>query len=344
MSLRNTKAHDILHCKSNLTKNSLLNVNIGTKNKTRCVSYNNKQARKHLLKNLKASINLNCSKIIPPKQLFANCWFNTMFVAFFISDKGRKFFKFFRQLMIEGKQADGKKIPPTLAKSFFMFNMAIEAAYNLNDNTKHIAYNFDTNLLIKGIFDSINKKKIIEYSDIKAVNQPGNPMDYYLSIMNYLQNTAISLRFIEYNNDFVLQTIKKYIGKISMSSEAISALDHVEYFANGIPHILAIDVMDDESKHISDKEEVLTIHTKKYGVIKYKLDSIIIRDTLQQHFCALLMCNGVELSFDGASYSRMEPFKWRKLINKNKTWGFKARHDLVWNFKDGYQILLYYRI
>ena len=56
------------------------------------------------------------------------------------------------------------------------------------------------------------------------------------------------------------------------------------------------------------------------------------------------MCNGVEMGFDGASYSRMVPFKWKKLINKDKNWTFKANYDLKWNFRNGYHMMFYYRI
>ena len=185
VSLKQTIAYDLFGCKSSSLEDSLLIVNVGTLNKPKCVSYNNKLAVEHLLKNLKASANLNCSKIIPPKQVDSNCWFNTMFMAFFVSDKGRKFFRFFRQLMIEGKQVGGKVIPTELAKSFFMFNMAIEAAYNLTEHTKTIAYNFDTNLLIKNIYNSINKGTIHPNINIRKVGDSGNPLDY-LFIYNEL--------------------------------------------------------------------------------------------------------------------------------------------------------------
>ena len=60
--------------------------------------------------------------MLAPKQYHSNCWFNTMFVTFFFSDKGRKFFRFMRQLMITGEKNNGEKIPHELAKIFFIFN------------------------------------------------------------------------------------------------------------------------------------------------------------------------------------------------------------------------------
>ena len=85
---------------------------------------------------------------------------------------------------------------------------------------------------------------------------------------------------------------------------------------------------------------------KKYYINlkhKYVLDAVIIRDKEGQHFSSLLTCNGEELSFDGASYSRLNKFKWKQYLNKRKYWGFEG-HDLKWSFMNSYQMLFYYKI
>ena len=343
VSLKNTVAFDLFGCKSRSLEESLLTVNIGTLNKPKCIPYNNKLAVKNLLKNLKASVNLDCSKVVPPKQLNSNCWFNTMFMVFFVSDKGRKFFRFFRQLMIEGKQINGKAIPRNLAMAFFMFNMAIEASYNLTEHTKTIAYNFDSNLLIKNIYNSINNSTIHPNRNIRNVGESGNPLDYYLSIMHYLDNSSIKLKIIEFSNDVIERNIIQKYGKQSASNTVINEILLNILMSDKLPHILVLEYSDNNSNNIADKEKQLIINTKS-GKIQYKLDSIIIRDTSQQHFCALLTCNGIEMSFDGASYSRMTPFKWKDKINQNKDWTFKADYDLKWNFRNGYHMAFYYRI
>ena len=69
-----------------------------------CHNYNSPEAKRFLLKNLSANKHVNPDNIVPPIQSQGNCWFNAMFVMFFVSDIGRKFFHFFRQLMIEGRQ------------------------------------------------------------------------------------------------------------------------------------------------------------------------------------------------------------------------------------------------
>ena len=69
-----------------------------------CFNYDTPEAKRYLLHNLSANKHVDPEKVVPPRQLQGNCWFNSMFVNFFVSDKGRKFFHFFRHLMIEGKQ------------------------------------------------------------------------------------------------------------------------------------------------------------------------------------------------------------------------------------------------
>jgi hypothetical protein len=97
---------------------SLLELNISTTNNDVCLPYNSNKVKDILLHNLKASKHLDVTKFIPPVQFLSNCWFNTMFVTFFFSDKGRVFFRFFRELMITGKKIDGEPIQKNLRELF----------------------------------------------------------------------------------------------------------------------------------------------------------------------------------------------------------------------------------
>ena len=77
--------------------------------------------------------------------------------------------------------------------------------------------------------------------------------------------------------------------------------------------------------------------------ITYVLDSVLIRDTSTRHFCCLITCNGNDMGFDGESFHRVSPFKWKNLINKDKAWRFEGS-NVDWNFRNGYQKLYYYRV
>ena len=151
VSLKSMRMSNIFEC------NDILKVNIENK----CIDFNTDIVKKKLLKNLQASKHLDCEKFIAPKQYKSNCWFNTMFVTFFHSDKGRKFFRFFRQLMISGEKINGEKIPQDLAEVFFTLNKIIEAGYNQDNNAnKKLIYTFDTN------YFNINFQYIITFKNI----------------------------------------------------------------------------------------------------------------------------------------------------------------------------------
>ena len=344
MSL-NTGFSDIFDCglntplqnkkfKPNVSRNdatlfkNIMQVKIGVKNKNPiCVDRNDPRAQKLLLKNLNSTSAIDCSKIITPLQVRANCWFNTMFVCFFISDKGRKFFKFFRQLMIQGKLANGSKItPPTLADSFFLFNAAIEACYNSSRSkkTQDLALAMDTNNIITRIYNAIPKQK--RNYGILDVDSPNNPLNYYEDIMRFLNNDNINLVEIDYVG----------IKNISLNRGR---------FSDKIPDIYAVTMIDNKSEYINDKPLTIKLHG-----VNYVLDSVIIRDTQMYHFCALITCGGNELGFDGASMSRLNKFEWKKNINKDINWTFEGsnfnedkKDPILWNFRQGYQILFYYR-
>jgi hypothetical protein len=335
VSLTKTDANKILIC-----GNNFLTINIGTENKPLCVNYNDPRSKELFLQNLK-NPTIDCGAIIPPKQFLSNCWFNTMFITFFISDKGRKFFKFFRQLMIEGKDSKGNVIPTELAKAFFIFNLAIESTQN--NLLKGVAYLLNTNLLIQKIHNAIRnnygerkyKKSLRISSKIIDIGDAGNPIDYYETIMNYLNNDSLNINSVSADKS----ADEKFISsKINFSN------------VKHIPDIIILEIYDNGidgpgySEKVNNKKNHLVFNGKHQNEkIEYELDSVIIRDTTGEHFSSLLMCNKNEYAFDGASYNRMTKFAWKENINKNKNWGFEG-HDLKWNFMNAYQILFYYRV
>ena len=107
----------------------------------------------------------------------------------------------------------------------------------------------------------------------------------------------------------------------------------------------------DLSKQIINKPLQL-----KIGDVEYKLDSTLVRDITDSHMCATLTYGGKQYGFDGESLHRMDPFSWKKYLNKNKKWSFKGSvwkgkglagkdgSQVYWNYRDGYQVLYYYRI
>ena len=180
-----------------LCNNNLLSLLINKDNDITCKSYKDKDTINYLLNNLKSSKKLNVSEFIAPKQLLANCWFNTMFVTFFFSDKGRKFFRFFRNLMITGKKYDKTKIEnEKIRKLLFKLNLFIEASYNqkntdLYSQINKLTNNLNTNFFIKEIYDEINDKNL--ENSIPNIKDAGNPIMYYKTIMTYLNYDVLKI-------------------------------------------------------------------------------------------------------------------------------------------------------
>jgi hypothetical protein len=49
------------------------------------------------------------------------------------------------------------------------------------------------------------------------------------------------------------------------------------------------------------------------------------------------------------SFHRLVPLSWKKRLNRDFVWKFEGSTDnkgtlLEWNFKSGYQMLVYYRV
>ena len=306
------------------------------KNKTKKnLKLTDKIIKKKLIKNLSSKKTHNCNNIMAPKQILSNCWFNVLFMTFFISDKGHKYFKHLRLQMIKGKKLDGTLIKPQkLRDSLMLLNYFIDISTSEIEKNKKLAQKINTNTLILNIYNSIPKDDKKKFSNIRKINDAGNPIYYYMSLISYLKPNTFDFLFLDLNLNNYL-TIQN-INKINIT--------HL----NNIPNIIIFQI----PKHISNifikkMNYNIRFNNKKY---KYILDSICIIDTEEQHFGSLLTCNKEYYGFDGASYKRLNKFNWSKIINIDKKWSFKGskwegtNENIYWNFKDGYQLLFYYRI
>jgi hypothetical protein len=101
ITLKSIDREDLMDCNIEAAYQLKEPLQIGVKEK--CYYYYLPEAKRFLLRNLAANKHIDPNKVVPPIQSHSNCWFNAMFVTFFVSDKGRKFFHFLCQLMIEGK-------------------------------------------------------------------------------------------------------------------------------------------------------------------------------------------------------------------------------------------------
>jgi len=289
-----------------------------------CFLYKTPEAKKFLLRNLAGDKHINPNNIVPPVQSQSNCWFNAMFVTFFVSDKGRKFFHFFRQLMIEGKQKGGKEFPTKLRDAFALLNFGIDACLTGNK----YAYELNTNSIIHQLYTSIPNNYKKNFPLIVDVDNAGNPIIYYMSIINYLNNDSIQTLFLREVSSNWKDNVTLYMKKMKH-----------------IPHIVILEIFEKDAAVFDKKPLTFSINNARY-----KLDSTVVRDTTKQHFCATITCENKEYGYDGMSFSRLTQLEWKnKLNSSNFTWRFNGstNHDgtsLEWNYTKCYQLLLYYRI
>ena len=288
-----------------------------------CYNYDTPEAKKFLLRNLTANKHIDPKKIVPPIQLQSNCWFNAFFVTFFISDKGRKFFHFFRQLMIESKQKDGTQIPHKLRDAFALLNFGIDACLTGNK----FAYELNTNSIIKQLYKGIPESYKKNNPYIVNVDEAGNPLLYYISIINYLNNNSVITLFIR-------NATNSWKDKVS---EGLKKLTH-------LPHIIVLEVYDEMAKEFNKKPISFIINEAKY-----QIDSTVVRDISKQHFCSTITCEKKEMAYDGMSFHRIESLEWKEKMNSNFDWRFEGTTDydgspLIWNYTKCYQMLIYYRV
>ena len=329
VSLKSVERKEVLNCNNERAFLLKAPLKIGVPDKSgkkTCYPYNDSVAKKFLLKNLKANKHVDPNRVVPPIQELANCWFNTMFVSLFISDKGRKFFHFLRQMMIEGKQMmiegkqkGGNPIPEILRDGFALFNYAIDACLTGNK----YAYILNTNAIIQQIYDSIPDDYRTQYQYIRDVDEAGNPIRYYLSLINYLGNRNLRVLFVQdCGPSWEFQTQEKIV--------------------NELPDVISLEFFNDDVP-TTNKKTSFTLNGAKYV-----LDSCIIRDTERNHFSSLLTCEKKEMAYDGMSFHRLTYMDWKDKINTDFKWQFKGSKDegrlLTWNFAKGYYMLFYYRI
>jgi hypothetical protein len=323
VTMKTIPRKELVNCNTELAFKLKEPLQIGIPGSNKCYTYYTSEAQRVLLKNLAANKHIIPTNIIPPIQAQSNCWFNAMFVTFFVSDKGRKFFHFLRQLMIEGKQQDGTVIPEKLRNAFALLNFGVDACLTGNE----FAYKLNTNSIIHLLFKSIPSSYKQKYPYIVDVDEAGNPLLYYISIINYLNNSSIQMLFIRDVNS-------KWKDKVI---ESVAKMAH-------LPHIIVFELYDEMASEFNKKPISFTVNNGKY-----KIDSAVVRDVSKQHFCANITCEGNEMGYDGMSFHRLVPLKWKDSLNNDINWRFEGTTNydgtpLEWNFMKSYQLLLYYRI
>ena len=327
-------------------------VGINGKEFKKCMGWKSKKAQKYLLDNLKSKKKIIPANIRGPFQNRSNCWFNTFFMMFFISDKGRKFMKAFRESMITGKFHNTKKTMPVRIQ--YPFKMITESLIGDKDPEAYWRH-MDTNSVIKEIYKKLKKYnmgEMVGYTTLSKPGQSGNPIAMYLALFNYFpkqfKSRCFGIQTIFYNK------YNSYIGMGIKESETYKQIVKIK------PHIIILEMTDKHDKESdneptkangkisgTDKYAQVKDYEKKihykFGDMEYTLDSMGIRDINQHHICALVTLNKKDYMFDGENNITIQRQDWKKLLNKNQDFKITPRIPETYNLTKGYQCLMYYR-
>ena len=294
-------------------------INIKTTRGYKCKSVydNSPEIKRMMLGNLNVKAKkINYDLILSPKQFQSNCWFNVFFMAFFISDKGRKFFRYLRKAMITGILPNKTSIEADMKMPLFLLNFFIEASFVGENDPARFGEVMNTNVLIQQIGNAL-KTKNLHYYD---VGKSGNPIRFYLNIMRYLNTKPIKM--------------------MAVTAELINQdLDMFLCDADKTPDILYLNQPNTRTEEL----KTTYIYTIKKHTVKYVLDSAIVRSQNKEHYSCYITGNKKEYAFDGASFSYLTPFEWKDKINLDTTWKFQDQHEEVFDFKTCTVVYFYYR-
>lgn len=294
-------------------------INIKTKNGYECKSVydDSPEIKQLMLKNLNVKAKkINYDLILAPKQAMANCWFNVFFMTFFISSKGRKFFRYLRKAMITGILPNNEPIDENMKLPLFLLNFFIEASFVGKNDPAKFGEVMNTNILIQHIGNALKKKNLHNYK----IGETGNPMRFYLTIMRYLNTKPVKMMPI--TSEIINDDLSSYL------------ID-----TDKIPDILFLNQIDTRDQKIK-KQYTYTIRGKK---VKYILDSAIIRSQNKSHYSCYITGNNNDYAFDGASFSHLLPFNWKNKINSDAEWKFEDKKEEIFDFMSCTIMYFYYR-
>ena len=196
----------------------------------------------------------------------------------------------------------------------------------------------DTNEVIRKVARALGQSGRSKYN-IKTIKKASNPVTFYLGLINYINSNPLS--FIKIRVSQATST-KMITSDLKRTIRNHPTSDHRG--PSGPLDFFIIDRFNDlypvNSWKIPNKIEIVDKGVK----YTYQLDSAVLRDTKEKHFSAYITCNKKQFAFDGESFARLTPFKWKKKLNKDTQWRFAGKYETYFNFQKGYVMLFYYRV
>ena len=285
------------------------------------LAWNSPELEQILLRNFRTKRKVDCKKIAGPSQYLSNCWFNTFFMCYFISDSGRTFYKSLAYTMITGKfpeRRGGKVVGGKEVAKVFRYPMILLASL-IDSCLQGKIRNQDTQTIVEAFrLANIGQPKCWNCHVVPEDGTAWSPITFYTTLVVILG----------VNNELVWTVPCEAImkgGKLDINNLPI--------YRGMYPHHLQVQYWSGSAQLLRRKLK----NTVKFGNVKYNLDSIIVRDTTKKHFCCLISCHGHGYRYDGASRVKVKSYTW-----KSKEFTFESG-GLTFSYFDSYQILNYYR-
>ena len=339
---------ELIKIAKNPPSRTKVRVKIGTE--YRCFEINDVRLKTLMLENLHSKKDIDFSKITGPQQYLSNCWFNTAMMCLFISDKGRKFTRAMRENMINGNiNPDiSQDVKIKLTNVLTMFNIIIDNALrgilDVSINTNYIIQSLHT-------INSEFSRKFVKSS------KSWNPISFFDKFSDLMESPKLHLIKHSFDTQLIKPSLSRFKDDvfIKYNTETIPDIIVFEFYDSKLfdlnlkGQLLGLEYLDQNGKTVK-ATHTMTFNTHNDGGIKYKLDSAVLRSNNKKHFSAFITGNGEQYRFDGHTKSHLQPFEWKKILNKNKNSNFKKDETPkkwkgnIFNFSKAYHLLFYYRI
>ena len=223
-------------------------------------------------------------------------------------------------------------------------NILFDKINSLTDklNTNYFVYHIYA--IINKPTNSINPNLLISNNnqiyDIPNIEDPGNPLTYYETILSYLKYNTLKLFKHALTKTVAIDEV--------LQSKFLVTYTNVIQDTNVIPDIIILE----DFKSGTQFNNSITLRSAQSNTYNYILDALIITNKdhfeseANSHFVSILTVNGLEYKFDGSSLSKLSRFDWKKMINVDKDWEFEEDPKYepeYYNFTKGYKIMFYYR-
>lgn len=278
-----------------------------------------------------------CRRARLPRQYASNCWLNACITSFFASQGmsavGRPL-----RLMLRYPERAKRAAGLTPAMKFDLRRLAkvIESI-----PTGRIGVEYSTAALISGLLAIDRGGLTTPRNKLGApAGQGHNPIWMY---------SALAKLLLPGKFDIIKCDLTHKLGVYNSLEAALDNADLYNFSASGAPlgRVLFIEA-GNETAESSARDQLLRIISNgeelKARGVGWKLDSVVMRDTLDNHFGGIVTCDAKPHSYDGMTGSELHRKQsWRQVVDqfKGRKIPTPSRDQFKYNIHTGYTIFAF---